>query len=239
MQINEPARAYDFQKGEVLLFDKPLGWTSFDLVRKVRNSLSRKLKVKKLKVGHAGTLDPLASGLMVLCTGGATKQIDALQAEEKEYIATLKIGATTPSYDLETEEDERFATDHIDRELIEKTLRQFVGVTQQVPPVFSAVKVDGKRAYDYARKGSDLKLNPKEVVISSIELISLEMPQMVIRVTCGKGTYIRALARDLGEALGAGAYLTGLQRTRSGHFSVEEAFSIDEFLAYMNSEAEN
>jgi len=226
----ESANAENYTEGRILLFDKPYGWTSFDLVRKVRNTLSRSLKIKKLKVGHAGTLDPLATGLMILCTGKATKQIEALQMEEKEYIATLKLGVTTPSFDMETEEDRQYPAEHITKSLIEDTFHQFTGNILQVPPVFSAVKIDGKRAYEHARKGFDPELKAKNIVIHSIELISLDMPQLVLRVTCGKGTYIRALARDLGIALGSGAYLTGLRRTRSGSFRVEDADSVEMFL---------
>lgn len=226
----ESANAENYTEGRILLFDKPYGWTSFDLVRKVRNTLSRSLKIKKLKVGHAGTLDPLATGLMILCTGKATKQIEALQMEEKEYIATLKLGVTTPSFDMETEEDRQYPAEHITKSLIEDTFHQFTGNILQVPPVFSAVKIDGKRAYEHARKGFDPELKAKNIVIHSIELISFDMPQLVLRVTCGKGTYIRALARDLGIALGSGAYLTGLRRTRSGSFRVEDADSVEMFL---------
>lgn len=229
----EPKK-YDFQQGEILLFDKELEWTSFDLVQKVRNKLCRALGIKKLKVGHAGTLDPKATGLMILCTGKATKQIESLQAEEKEYIATLKLGATTPSFDLETEEDAQYPTEHINQTKIEEVLKQFTGEQLQVPPVFSAVKVDGKRAYTHARKGQDVKLNAKLIRIPHIELIRFEGSQLVIRVVCSKGTYIRALARDIGEALNSGAYLTGLKRTKIGKFDVEEAMSIDFFVENLN-----
>lgn len=228
--MTESTGAFRCEEGNILLFDKPYGWTSFDLVRKIRNALTRTLKIKKLKVGHAGTLDPLASGLMVVCTGKATKQIDLLQAGEKEYIATLKLGATTPSYDLETQEDNQFPSGHITKSMIESTFNQFTGNILQVPPVFSAVKIDGKRAYEHARKGNDPELKAKQVVIKSIELVSLDMPEMTIRVVCGKGTYIRALARDLGAALHSGAYLTGLRRIRSGNFRVEDAETIESFL---------
>jgi tRNA pseudouridine55 synthase len=232
--ITESAGADSYPEGKILLFDKPYGWTSFDLVRKVRNTLTRTLKIKKLKVGHAGTLDPLATGLMVLCTGKATKRIESLQMEDKVYIATLKLGATTPSYDLETGEDELFPTGHITKALLEDVFMQFTGNIMQVPPVFSAVKIDGKRAYEHARKGNDPELKAKPVVIHMIELVSLEMPVAVIRVRCGKGTYIRSLARDLGVALNSGAYLTDLRRTQSGDYKVEEAYSIESFLKIMD-----
>jgi len=228
--MEHPGRHYDFFQGEVLLFDKDRTWTSFDLVQKVRNRLCRKLHIKKLKVGHAGTLDPLASGLMILCTGNATKQIETLQLEKKEYVATLKLGATTPSFDLETEEDNIFGYSHISKEMFIEKLDSFIGNILQVPPVFSAIKVDGRRAYQFARKGEEVDLKPKPVVIDSIELVKFNLPEVEIKVVCGKGTYIRSLARDLGESLGCGAYLTGLRRTRIGSFSVEEAISVDYFL---------
>ena len=224
------AVAYHFSEGEILLFDKPYGWTSFDLVSKVRNTISRTHKIKKLKVGHAGTLDPLATGLLILCTGKATKMIDNLQAEQKEYIATLKLGATTPSYDLESEENGTFPTDHIDMSLIQEAICRYTGTIEQVPPVFSAVKINGKRAYEHARKGVDPELKAKTVVITNIEVISFEMPTLTLRITCSKGTYTRALARDLGEALQSGAYLTDLRRTKSGDYHVENAWTVDDFL---------
>lgn len=219
----------DYIKGEILLFDKPLDWTSFDVVNRVRNMLCRKLKIKKLKVGHAGTLDPKATGLVVLCTGKATKNIDLIQAEEKEYIATLKLGAVTPSYDLETDESETFPTKHITHELIEEKLQQFIGKIEQVPPVFSAIKIDGKRAFDYARKGKELTLEARTIQIESIEIEHFELPWLTVKIHCGKGTYIRSLARDIGLALDSGAYLTGLRRTRNGNFLVENAWTIENF----------
>jgi len=220
---------YNFLNGEVLLFDKPYRWTSFDLVGKVRNFLTRELNLKKLKVGHAGTLDPLATGLMVLCTGKATRQVESLQSQEKEYIATLKLGATTPSFDLETEEDHQYATDHISKELLMKTLKQFTGSLEQIPPVFSAVKIDGKRAYIHARAGNTPELKSKTIVIKEIELLFFELPEATLRINCSKGTYIRALARDIGAALNSGAYLTALRRTRSGDFYVEKALTFETF----------
>lgn len=220
----------DFQQGEILLFDKELDWTSFDLVKKVRNKLTRFTGIKKLKVGHAGTLDPKATGLMILCTGKATKQIDSLQAQVKEYVATIKLGATTPSYDLETEEDAQYAWEHIDREALTEAFANFAGEQLQVPPVFSAVKVDGKRAYEHARKGQDVKLNAKLIAFYELELLSLDGPELVVRIVCSKGTYIRAFARDLGESLNSGAYLIGLRRTKIGDFKVEEAMTIEKFL---------
>ena len=226
---------YDFLGGEVLLFDKNLEWTSFDLVQQVRNSLCRAMGIKKLKVGHAGTLDPLATGLMILCTGKSTKLIESFQNREKEYVATLKLGATTPSFDLETAEDSRSDFNHVSKEDFENILKKFRGETEQVPPIFSAVKVKGKRAFDYARNGEELKLQPKKIVIQKIVTESFDLPYATIRLVCSKGTYVRALARDIGKELGCGAYLTGLRRTRIGEFKVEDAFSADYFMDNMNS----
>lgn len=225
---------YDFPGGEVLLFDKDLDWTSFDLVQRVRNTLCRKLKIKKLKVGHAGTLDPLASGLMILCTGKATKRIEEFQAGEKEYVATLKLGATTPSFDLETEEDSSTDCSMITEKDLYTAIQKFEGEIDQVPPVFSAVKVNGKRAFEFARNGEDLKLRPKKIVIKEIQIEKFDLPFVVIKVTCGKGTYIRSLARDIGNELKCGAYLYGLRRTRIGNFMVEDAMTVDFFLENLN-----
>lgn len=221
--------SYDFINGEVLLFDKNYDWTSFDLVNRVRYLLCRKLGVKKLKVGHAGTLDPLATGLMILCTGKSTKMIDTYQAEEKEYIATLKLGATTPSFDMETEEDSVNDASFVTTELLRQAMQKFTGVIAQVPPVFSAVKIEGKRAFSYARKGETPDMPAKTIIISEMELLQFNLPEVKIRVVCSKGTYIRALARDLGIELGCGAYLTALQRTRIGRFILSEAMTVDFF----------
>lgn len=223
----------DFIAGEVLFFNKPLKWTSFDLVNKFRYKLSRKLKVKKIKVGHAGTLDPLATGVMIVCTGKATKRIDEFQYQTKEYIATLKLGETTPSFDLEREVDAVYPTEHITRELVEEVLKTFVGVIQQVPPVFSACKVDGKRAYELARKGEEVELKSKTLIIDELELLECELPVIKIRVVCSKGTYIRALARDIGTALNSGAHLIALERTRIGDVTLDMCMNpedIDKFL---------
>src|SRR5690554_2594989 len=237
--MSDLKKTYDFLGGEVLLFDKDLEWTSFDLVQRVRNGLCREMGIKKLKVGHAGTLDPLATGLMILCTGKATKLIESFQEREKEYVATLKLGATTPSFDLETKEDSQAGIDHVTPALVEKALNKFLGETEQIPPVFSAVKVKGKRAFDYARNGEDLKLKAKKIVIHKIELESFELPYAVVRVICSKGTYIRSLARDIGEELGCGAYLTGLRRTRIGEFDVADAITIENFLNNLDSYVTN
>lgn len=212
----------DFISGEVLYINKPLNWTSFTLVRRLRNKLCRKLGIKKLKVGHAGTLDPLATGVMIVCTGKKTKLIETFQYQTKEYIATVKLGETTPSFDLETEVDGTFPTEHITRELVESTLTQFVGEIQQVPPTYSACKVDGKRAYEFAREGQEIELKPKLLVIDEIELLDYAFPQIKIRVVCSKGTYIRALARDIGLALGSGGHLTALERTRIGDVTLDQ-----------------
>ena len=218
----------NFLEGEVLYFDKPLYWTSFKLVKIVRTRISRKLKIKKIKVGHAGTLDPLASGVMIICTGKATKLIESFQYQTKEYVATLQLGATTPSFDRETEIDGVYPTEHITREGVETVLRQFVGSIQQVPPVYSACKIDGRRAYDFARKGEDVELKAKELVIDEIELLEYQSDIIKIRVVCSKGTYIRALARDIGQALGSGAHLIGLVRTRVGEVRLEDCLQVDQ-----------
>ena len=215
-------------EGEVFYVDKPLHWTSFYAVKRIRGVLQKRLGLKKLKVGHAGTLDPLATGVLILCTGRATKRIDELQAHVKEYVATLQLGATTPSFDLETEVDANYPWEHIGREQVERVLReQFTGSIEQVPPAFSACKVDGKRAYKMARKGREVELKAKTLVIEEIELTEFAPPSLTVRVVCSKGTYIRALARDIGKALGSGAHLTALRRTRVGEVAVEQCSTID------------
>lgn len=220
-----------FAEGRILYLNKPLHWTSFDVVNRVRGVLCRALGTKKLKVGHAGTLDPLATGVMVLCTGKATKQIDCLQAGVKEYVATLELGATTPSFDLEHPVDAYYPTEHITRALVDEVLQQFRGEIWQVPPVYSAVKIDGKRAYDYARKAQEVEIQPKLLVIDELEVLHFALPVLTIRVVCSKGTYIRALARDIGRALHSGAHLTALQRTRVGDVSLADCREIDEVVA--------
>ena len=225
----------DFKEGEILYFDKPFGWTSFALVNRVRAMISRKLDVKKIKVGHAGTLDPLATGVLIVCTGKATKRIEEFQYQTKEYIASLQLGATTPSFDLETPIDVTYPTEHITKELVENTLIQFIGSIQQVPPVYSAVKIDGKRAYDYARKGETVEIKAKELVIDEIELMEYAFPLIKIRVVCSKGTYIRALARDFGLALHSGAHLTALQRTRIGAVSIDKCMNLEQFEKQLKS----
>ncbi|MDO4186719.1 MAG: tRNA pseudouridine(55) synthase TruB [Bacteroidales bacterium] len=219
------AKVYDFKQGEVLCFDKPLKWTSFQVVKHVRFLIAKRLglaKSRNLKVGHAGTLDPLASGVMMVCTGKATKRIEELQYHTKEYVAGLCLGATTPSYDMEHPVDATYPTAHITRELVEGVLKRFVGRIEQVPPMYSACNVDGKRAYLRARNGEEVELKPKTLVIDEIELLEFAPTAIKIRVVCSKGTYIRALARDIGEALESGAYLTSLRRTRVGDVHVED-----------------
>ncbi|HBG56592.1 tRNA pseudouridine(55) synthase TruB [Proteiniphilum sp. UBA1028] len=218
----------DFIEGEIIHIDKPLHWTSFRVVRVVRAKLCQKLKIKKLKVGHAGTLDPLATGVMTICTGKKTKQIETLQALTKEYIAQIRLGATTPSFDLETAIDAEYPTSHITKELVNEVLQRFRGTIEQVPPLFSAVKVEGRRAYEFARKNEDVELKPKLLVIDDIELIFYDLPDITLRVVCSKGTYIRALARDIGEALHSGAHLTGLTRTRVGETTLDKCLKMDE-----------
>ena len=229
----------NFKEGEVLFFNKPLGWTSFKVVGHIRYHICRRMKVKKLKVGHAGTLDPLATGVMIVCTGKATKRIEEFQYHTKEYIATIQLGATTPSYDLEHEIDATYPTEHITREKIEETLKQFLGEIQQIPPAFSACKVDGARAYDLARKGQEVELKPKLLAIDEIELLAcdLEKMEIKIRVVCSKGTYIRALARDIGEALHSGAHLTGLVRTRVGEVKLEDCLDPEHFADWIDQQA--
>ncbi len=216
----------DFIGGEVLCIDKPLGWTSFDAVKRLRGALSRRLGLKKIKVGHAGTLDPLATGVMIICTGKATKRIDELQAGIKEYIATIALGATTPSFDLETEIDATYPTEHITEELVRSVLDRFTGAIQQIPPAYSACKVDGHRAYKLARKGHEVELKPKTLVIDEMELLSFSPTEITIRTVCSKGTYIRALARDIGQALGSGGHLTALRRTRVGAIRIDDCLSV-------------
>ena len=227
----------DFLEGEILCFDKPLGWTSFNLVAKIRSQLCHRLGVKKLKVGHAGTLDPLATGVMVICTGKATKRIDELQAHVKEYVATLQLGATTPCFDLEKPIDQTYPTEHITEALLKEALGKFLGRIEQVPPAFSACKIDGKRAYDLARKGREVDLKPKVLVIDEIELqdFNPEKMQATIRVVCSKGTYIRALARDIGQALQSGAHLISLRRTRVGNVRVEDCMKVEDFPGWLQN----
>lgn len=226
----------DFQAGEILAIYKPYKWTSFQIVNKVRYILSRRFKVKRFKVGHAGTLDPLATGVLLVCTGKATKKIEELQSHTKEYIAELVLGATTPSYDLEHPINATYPTEHITEERVREVLKTFIGETAQRPPLFSACKVDGVRAYDLARNGSTMELAPKLVQIDEIELLECNLPEIKIRVVCGKGTYIRSLARDIGEALASGAYLKSLTRTRVGDHKVGDCINPDDFQNWLENQ---
>ena len=220
----------DFKNGQVLLIDKPLNWTSFQVVNKLRWHIKKHFNLKKIKVGHAGTLDPLATGLLIICAGKETKNINVYQGQIKEYTGTITIGATTPSYDLETEIDETFATDHITEELLKTTTQQFIGEIDQKPPIFSAIKKDGKRLYELARKGETTEIQSRLVTISSFEITKIENNNVDFRVVCSKGTYIRSLAHDFGKALNSGAHLSVLRRTKIGEYAVENALSIEEFL---------
>jgi tRNA pseudouridine55 synthase len=217
---------FNFAEGELLLINKPYRWTSFDIVGKVRNAF----KPLKLKVGHAGTLDPLATGLLIVCTGKMTKQIDSFQAEEKEYTGTLTLGGTTPSYDMETEVDQTFETSHLTDEVLQAACQQFIGKIQQFPPAHSAIKVNGERLYEKARRGEEVELKARTLTITEFELTCIELPEVDFRVVCSKGTYIRSLANDFGKAVGSGAYLSKLRRTRSGNFRVEDAWEVMELV---------
>ena len=227
----------DFVAGEIIPVFKPYTWTSFQIVNKVRYHLSRKYGIKRFKVGHAGTLDPLATGVLLLCTGKATKRIEELQKHTKEYEAEIMLGATTPSYDMEHPVNATFPYEHITKEMVENILAQFIENIAQRPPLFSACKVDGKRAYDLARKGSDMELEPKQIRIDNIELLEYELPKIKIRVTCGKGTYIRSLARDIGEALQSGAYLTALTRTRVGEYKIDNCITPEAFPEWLEKQS--
>ncbi|MEX0985876.1 MAG: tRNA pseudouridine(55) synthase TruB [Bacteroidales bacterium] len=226
----EEINAEVFIQGQIVLIDKELEWTSFDVVNKLRISLRNELGIKKIKVGHTGTLDPLATGLMIICTGKATKQIESLTGLDKEYIAEITLGATTPSYDLETEVDRTFPYDHITKEMLETTLRSFIGEIQQTPPNFSAKQVDGKRAYNMARQGEIFELKKNSVIIHELELVEFSPPKVVLRIYSGKGTYIRSLASDLGKELNSGAHLSRLRRTKIGDFHVNDAIKISDFV---------
>ncbi|MGE0077765.1 MAG: tRNA pseudouridine(55) synthase TruB [Bacteroidales bacterium] len=216
------------KEGSVFLVDKPYTWTSFNVVGKLKVLIRRATGDKSIKVGHAGTLDPLATGLLVVCTGKATKQVNELMAQQKEYIATIKLGETTPSFDLETKPDNYYPTEHISRELIDSTVQNFIGPQDQIPPLFSAKFIDGKRAYNFARKGIDMELKPVPIEIYSMEVLNFEMPYLELNIRCSKGTYIRSIARDIGKALNSGAHLTQLRRTASGDFNIADALTIED-----------
>jgi len=232
ISINEES----FKNGQVLMVDKPLEWTSFQVVNKLRWQIKQRFKLKKIKVGHAGTLDPLATGLLILCTGNETKNIDSYQAQIKEYTGIFTIGATTPSYDLETTIDKTFDISHITPSLIEETRKQFIGTIQQKPPIFSAIKHDGKRLYDLVRKGETAEIKSREITIFEFEITKIEMPNLHFRAVCSKGTYIRSLAFDFGKALNSGAHLSALRRTKIGEFSVDNAFSVESFIKKLSVE---
>ncbi len=231
--------AFDFVQGEVLLIDKPLEWTSFDVVNFIRSFLRKKYNLKKLKVGHAGTLDPLATGLLIICTGKMTKQIDTYQGMDKVYVGQMKLGATTPSFDKETEEDRHFNLETISEETLLKTTQKFLGEIEQVPPIYSAIKIDGKRAYEHARKKEHREIKPRKVTIHQFNLLNIDLPLVDFYVKSSKGTYIRALARDFGEALNNGAYLTALRRTQIGNFTVNNAYTLEGFKEAVINETES
>ena len=220
----------DFRNGEVLLIDKPINWTSFQVVNKLRWAIRQTYAIKKIKVGHAGTLDPLATGLLVICTGKMTKQINTFQGQEKEYTGTFVLGSTTPSYDLETEINQTFSTEHITEKLIHTTTQQFKGVIEQLPPIFSAIKKDGKRLYEFARAGETVEIKSRQVEIKEFEITAIHEQNLKFRVVCSKGTYIRSLAHDFGKALNSGAHLSELRRTRIGDFNVERALTPEVFI---------
>ncbi len=226
----------DYKNGQVLLIDKPLNWTSFQVVNKLRWEIRKAFDIKKIKVGHAGTLDPLATGLLVICTGKMTKQIDTFQGQIKEYTGTLVLGATTPSYDLETKIDKTFSTTHIDDTSIHEAAKEFIGEIEQLPPIFSALKKDGKRLYEYARAGKDVEIPSRKVSVSEFEITRIALPDVDFRIVCSKGTYIRSMAHDFGKALDSGAHLSTLRRTRIGDFKVSDAISIENFIQNLPSE---
>jgi len=236
--MEEPKRSF-FEEGQILLFNKPLYWTSFDLVGKVRNIIRKTHNIKNIKVGHAGTLDPLATGLMIICTGKFTKKIDTFRDLDKEYVATFHAGATTPSFDLETETDYTFPANHITEGLIRKKLSEFVGEQKQMPPIYSAKQIDGKRAYEFARKGIEKELTPVTVFFREIEFLSFSFPEIKVRIKCSKGTYIRSFACDLGIALESGCYLSALERTAIGDYTVAGAFDVEKFQEYAEQMQQN
>lgn len=227
----------DFLEGEVILVDKPLKWTSFDVVKKIKNLLREITGNKKIKIGHAGTLDPLATGLLVVCTGKKTKTISEIQGLNKEYTGAIQLGAVTPSYDLESDPEQFKPTDHLDKHLILEAMRQFVGEIDQRPPIYSAVKINGKRAYDYARKGKEVEMRIRKVSIDAFDLIAVDLPELQVKIQCSKGTYIRSIANDLGLKLGVGAYLKSLRRTAIGNYKVEQAITMNKIEAYLKKEA--
>jgi len=224
----------NFIEGEVIAINKDVDWTSFDVVNKIRYLLKKKYNLKKIKVGHAGTLDPKATGVVIVCTGKKTKQIETYVADKKEYIAEIKLGETTPSFDRETEPDNFFETKHITKEKVNEAIESFIGKQQQIPPMYSAIHINGKRAYEIARQGGSVEIKPREIEIFDIELLEENLPELKIRISCSKGTYIRALARDIGTKLDSGAYMTSLIRIASGDYKIEDAMTIEEFESKIN-----
>jgi len=230
-------KAEDFKDGQVIIVDKPLNWTSFQVVNKLRWAIRRKFNIKKIKVGHAGTLDPLATGLLVICTGKFTKKINSFQAESKEYTGTITLGATTPSYDLETEINQTFPTDHINSLNIEEASKTFIGKIQQTPPLYSAIKKDGVRLYELARKGENTEITAREIEVFSFDITHVDMPVVHFRILCSKGTYIRSIANDFGKVLKSGAYLSELRRTKSGDFDLTNAVSPEAFVQSLHNDS--
>jgi tRNA pseudouridine55 synthase len=224
----ESPKQFDFINGELLLVDKPYGWTSFDVVNSLRYTIKKGLGIKKIKVGHAGTLDPLATGLLIICTGKLTKQIETFQGQDKIYVGSMHIGETTPSYDKETEVDQKYDTSEITNEVLDSTVKSFMGEITQTPPIYSAVKIEGKRAFEYARKDDEVKIKSREVIISEFKLLNYKLPEIDFLVHCSKGTYIRSLVNDFGKAMDNGAYMSGLRRTAIGEFSVNDAHEVEE-----------
>ena len=224
----DPPKQFDFINGELLLVDKPYGWTSFDVVNSLRYSIKKGLGIKKIKVGHAGTLDPLATGLLIVCTGKLTKQIETFQGQDKTYVGSMHIGKTTPSYDKETEVDRKYETTEISNEVLDSTVKSFVGEVTQTPPIYSAVKIKGKRAFEYARKDDEVQIKSRKVRINVFKLLTYELPEIDFLVNCSKGTYIRSLVNDFGKAMNNGAYMSGLRRTAIGEFSINDAHGVEE-----------
>ena len=231
---DDKIKEFDFLKGEILLINKDKDWTSFDVVNKARNIIRKKLNIKKIKVGHAGTLDPMATGLLVICTGKFTKKINELQNDNKEYIAKIKIGATTPSFDKETEIDNEFDVSDIDENKVLNAIKEFEGKQMQTPPIYSAIKINGERAYKIARKGGNVEMKQREIEIYNIEILEYNLPEITVKINCSKGTYIRSIAQDLGEKLNNGAHLVGLIRTQSGEFNLNNSININEFEEIVN-----
>ena len=231
-------KTFSFLEGEILLIDKPIGWTSFDVVNSIRYAIKKTFNIKKIKVGHAGTLDPLATGLLIICTGKFTKQIDSFQSLDKVYVGSMFIGATTPSFDKETEIEQTFDIKNITKNNLLETSKQFTGIIEQTPPAYSAVKIDGKRAFEYARKNNEVKIKSRQVTIHEFSLLNFELPEIDFMVSCSKGTYIRSLVNDFGRAINNGAYMSSLRRTSIGDFSVNNAYSVEAIKQIIHSQME-